>query len=128
MQPLVPDWARRGQPNPLGLNEGDGKPLVIVGLTVNWRNAADDERARAITRSTMDEIEAFAKTTETGHRYRYLNYCADWQKPFEGYGRANWERLNKTSKKYDPAGLFQTGCTGGFKLEMITATTEADDL
>lgn len=91
---------------------------MIVLFTVNWGNARDDERVSSITRSTLESIEAFADKNGTGHRYRYLNYCADWQRPFEGYGMENWERLKRVSRKYDPDGMFQKGCSGGFKLDV----------
>ncbi|PQE13564.1 FAD binding domain-containing protein [Rutstroemia sp. NJR-2017a BVV2] len=69
-----------------------------------------------MTRKAVEEIEAVAAKNGTGNRYRYLNYCAKWQKPFEGYGEENWRFLKDTSRKYDPEGLFQRGCMGGFKL------------
>jgi hypothetical protein len=47
-----------------------------------------------------------------------LNYCAEWQRPFESYGEENWQFLKEMSKKYDPEGLFQKGCVGGFKLDV----------
>ena len=126
MQPFVPDWARKGQSNPLGLNEGGSEALVNISFTVNWGNAEDDERARAITRSTLESVDEFAKRHGTDHRYRYLNYCADWQRPFEGYGIENWEQLKETSAKYDPKGLFQKACRGGFKLDMTTKNFDSD--
>ena len=116
LQPLVPDWACKGDPNPLGLGDSTGDPLVIVSLTVNWDSAKDDAFVKAATRRALEEIEAFAGAHGTGHRYRYLNYCAEWQRPFKGYGEENWWFLREVSKKYDPEGLFQKGCTGGFKL------------
>jgi hypothetical protein len=33
-----------------------------------------------------------------------------------GYGQDNLEFLRQASIKYDPEGLFQKGCVGGFKL------------
>lgn len=45
-----------------------------------------------------------------------MNYCAGWQKPFDAYGEDNKRFLREVSGKYDPDGLVQRGCTGGFKL------------
>ncbi|KAE9382165.1 FAD-binding domain-containing protein [Stipitochalara longipes BDJ] len=115
LQPLLPDWVRKGDANPLGLHDID-EALVIVNFTVNWDEAQNDEFVKSTTRQTVEKIEAFAVANKTTHRYRYLNYCAEWQKPFEGYGKENWEFLKGVSKKYDPEGLFQNGCVGGFKL------------
>jgi FAD/FMN-containing dehydrogenase len=117
LQPFLPDWVRRGDPNPLGLQDID-EPLVIVSFTVNWAEKQDDEFVKTTTRKVVEEIEAFAAANKTDHPYRYLNYCAKWQKPFKGYGAENWQFLKDTSRKYDPEGLFQKGCVGGFKLAL----------
>ncbi|MCJ1387942.1 hypothetical protein MMC18_000785 [Xylographa bjoerkii] len=119
LQPMLPEWARKGDPNPLGLDEGSDDPLVIVSFTVNWLESKDDEFVKATVRQVIERIEAFAVAHKTGHRYRYLNYCAHWQRPFEGYGVENWRFLREVSKKYDPDGLFQKGCVGGFKLDVV---------
>jgi hypothetical protein len=116
LQPLLPDWARRGDPNVLGLDSCTAEPLVNVSFTVNWAQARDDETVRTITRAAIEQIDAFAAEHGTEHRYRYINYCSHWQSPFDGYGQDNLAFLRQASIKYDPEGLFQRGCVGGFKL------------
>ncbi|KAF1936519.1 FAD binding domain-containing protein [Clathrospora elynae] len=116
LQPLLPEWARKGDANPLGLDSGGDEPLVIVSFTVNWARSEDDELVQGITRTAIEKIDAFAERKGMGHRYRYLNYCAGWQKPFEGYGDENLQFLREVSKEVDPEGMFQKGCVGGFKL------------
>ena len=118
LQPLLPDWVRKGDANPLGLHDTH-EPLVIVSFTVNWAERRDDEIVKTTTRRTIDQIEAVAASEKTSHRYRYLNYCAEWQRPLEGYGADNWRFLQGVSRRYDPEGLFQTGCVGGFKLDVV---------
>lgn len=118
LQPLLPEWARKGDTNPLGLDNGSHDPLVIVSFTVNWDERRDDDFVKTTTRRTVEQIDAAAAAKQTGHRYRYLNYCAEWQRPFAGYGEENWRFLQEVSGKYDPEGLFQRGCAGGFKLGM----------
>lgn len=119
MQPLLSDWARKGDANPLGLHDSTDESLVIVIFTVNWDQRQDDDFVKMTTRRTVEQIDAFTAAHGTGHPYRYLNYCADWQKPFEGYGEENWRFLKGVSKIYDPDGLFQRGCVGGFKLDDV---------
>jgi len=114
LQPLHSDWASKGNPSPLGLSLSD--PMVIVSLSVQWLDEKDDELARDTTRSTIEKFQALMKKKNTGHRFRYLNYCAAWQDPFKGYGDENQMFLWDVSRKYDPEGLFQKGCIGGFKL------------
>ncbi|MCJ1417466.1 hypothetical protein MMC32_003810 [Xylographa parallela] len=118
LQPLLPEWARKGDANPLGLLDSSSEALVMVSFTVNWAEPRDDEFVKTTTRDTIEQIDAFAAAHKTGHRYRYLNYCAEWQRPFEGYGLENWQFLQSVSRKYDPEGLFQKGCVGGFKLDV----------
>ena len=118
LQLLSPDWVRKGDPNPLGLHDCTDEPLVIVSFTVNWAERRDDEFVKTTTRRTVEQIEAVAAAKKTGHRYRYLNYCAEWQRPFEGYSEENRRFLQGMSRKYDPEGLFQRGCVGGFKLDV----------
>lgn len=116
LQPCLPSWARKGDANPLGLDEGSDEPLVNVQFTVNWALEEHDDVVRSIAREAIEQIDAFALEHGTGHRYRYLNYCAAWQNPFEGYGEENLKFLRSVSKEVDPEGLFQRGCGGGFKL------------
>ena len=116
LQPLLPEWARKGDPHPLGLLENTHESLVVVSFTVNWDERQNDEFIKETTRRTIEQMDAVATAYGTAHPFRYLNYCADWQKPFEGYGEESWRFLRGVSKKYDPEGLFQTGCVGGFKL------------
>lgn len=121
LQPLLPDWVRKGDANPLGLDGGIDEPLVIVSFTVNWAECRDDDFVQTITRRTVEQIDAAAAANKTGHRYRYLNYCAQWQRPFEAYGGENWRFLQGVSRRYDPEGLFQKACVGGFKLDLVDA-------
>ena len=116
LQPLLPIWACLGDPNPIGLNEKIERALVIVSFTVNWNEGQDDDFVKTITRKTIERIEAFAIKSGTNHPHRYINYCSEWQRPYESYGEENLRFLRDTAKKYDPDELFQKGCLGGFKL------------
>jgi FAD/FMN-containing dehydrogenase len=117
-QPLLPEWVRKGDPNPLGLHDLTDEPLVVVSFAINWDEGRDDELIKERARRALEKMEAFAAANKTGHRWRSLNYCAEWQKPIESYGEENLRLLQEVSRKYDPNGLFQRGCVGGFKLNM----------
>ncbi|RDW66556.1 hypothetical protein BP6252_10191 [Coleophoma cylindrospora] len=118
LQPLAPEWVRKGNASPHFLRDATDEPLVIVSFTNNWVESRDDAFVQQTTRHAIEQIDAFAAAHGTGHRFRFLNYCADWQKPFEGYGEENLRFLREVSTQYDPDGLFQKGCAGGFKLGM----------
>ncbi len=45
-----------------------------------------------------------------------MNYAWIDQDPIVSYNAENKGRLQQVSKKYDPEGVFQKGCPGGFKL------------
>jgi FAD/FMN-containing dehydrogenase len=117
LQPLLPAWIRKGDPNPMGLQDSPDMPLILVSYTVSWARAQDDELVEGNIRKGIERIDAFAAARNTGHPYRFQNYCGEWQNPFEGYGEEGLRFLREMSGKYDPDGLFQKGCVGGFKLE-----------
>lgn len=116
LQPLLSDWVRKGDDNPLDLQDTYAS-LVVVIFTVDWDESRDDDFVKTLTKRTVEQIDDFATANKTGHPYRYLNYCADWQKPFLGYGEENLQFLRGVSKTYDLDGLFQRGCVGRFKLD-----------
>ena len=120
LQPILPDWVHKGDANPMGLYSTVDEPLILVNFTVNWAKHEDDELVEKLTREAIEKIDAFAAANGTAHRYRYMNYCGAWQRPFEGYGEENLRFLQHVSRKYDPDGLFQRGCMGGFKLNTVT--------
>ncbi|XP_014560919.1 hypothetical protein COCVIDRAFT_22907 [Bipolaris victoriae FI3] len=118
LQPLLPTWTCKGDANLMGLDDKDREALVIVSFTVNWALRKDDEVVQNITRAAIEQIDAYALERGTQHKYRYMNYCAKWQNPFDGYGDENLESLHRVRREVDPEGLFQRGCIGGFKLGM----------
>ncbi|KAL8822082.1 MAG: hypothetical protein Q9191_007176 [Dirinaria sp. TL-2023a] len=117
LQPLLPGMIKKGQSDSLGLGTRT-QPLVIVLFTVVWKNTADDQLVDQTTRSIIRDIDQYAASRGTADIYRYLNDCASWQNPFDGYGTENKRFLQEISRTYDPNGLFQRACVGGFKLDM----------
>jgi hypothetical protein len=108
-QAILPEWMNKGFPNIFGL-EGCTEPLIIIGCSVTWAKAEDDELVRSTVRQTIDKINVAAAAKKTSHTYRFVNYSMEWQRPYDG--------LREASQKYDADGLFQTGCAGGFKLPL----------
>jgi FAD/FMN-containing dehydrogenase len=112
-QAVQPEWMNKGFPNVLGL-EGCREPLVIVSVSVKWDRAEDDVHVRAVVRRMFEGIEAEAARRGAGHPYRFMNYCSEWQRPLHGRGEESVKLMREASRKYDPDGLFQVGCAGGF--------------
>ncbi|TVY47459.1 hypothetical protein LOCC1_G002213 [Lachnellula occidentalis] len=103
-------------PNVLSL-EGCTEPLIIIGFSVTWMKAEDDELVRSTIRHAIQRIDTMAAARQSGHPYRFTNYCMEWQRPYDGCSEENLKLMREVSQKYDPAGLFQSGCPGGFKLD-----------
>ncbi|KAL8676864.1 MAG: hypothetical protein Q9186_006651 [Xanthomendoza sp. 1 TL-2023] len=117
LQPLLPVMVRKGQADSQGL-AGRTESLVIILFTIVWERKTDDDLVQRTTRKVINDIDEFAATQGTADPYRYLNDCAIWQSPFDGYGAESKRFLQQISKVYDPDGLFQRACSGGFKLGM----------
>lgn len=100
--------------NSLGL---DGQPnLFNLLLSISWDTPADDAAISAQAKLFIAQTTAIAKTKGLYNKYVYLNYAAEWQDPISGYGADVKTRLRAASRKYDPTGVFQAQCIGGFKL------------
>ncbi|KAL8785762.1 MAG: hypothetical protein Q9195_008505 [Heterodermia aff. obscurata] len=115
--PLLPQMAKQGQADSMGFADRT-EPLVIILFTVIWEKKTDDELVGQTTRAIISDIDDFATSKGTANSYRYLNNCASWQSLFDGYGAENKRFLQPMSRMYDPDGLFQQTCIGGFKLDM----------
>ena len=118
-QPFPLPFSRETSPlggNSLGLDAASDGPLILLLLTAKWTDAANDDQMYAAVKKTLEVIDLAAKAAGAYHRFRYLNYAAGWQDPFAGYGAENKARLQEVSRKYDPDGVFQLNCPGGFKL------------
>ncbi|RYP21127.1 hypothetical protein DL765_002416 [Monosporascus sp. GIB2] len=116
-QAILPAWMNKGDPNVLGL-EGCTEPLIILNCSVTWAEAKDDELVRSTIRHTLEQIDAAAAARQSDHPYRFMNYCMEFQRPYEGCGEENLKLMREASQKYDPDGLFQSGLAGGFKLDI----------
>ena len=114
-QAILPGWINKGYPNVLGL-EGCTEPLIIINCSVTWAEGNDDNLVRSTIRSTLEQIDTAAAARKSDHPYRFMNYCMEWQRPYEGCGKENLKLMREASQMYDPDALFQTGCAGGFKL------------
>jgi len=101
--------------NALGLDSADGN-LVLAFLSISWTDKADDEMVATQTKRFVQEVESVAQSMRLLHRWKYLNYAAEWQDPIAGYGKVNKEKLGAISRKYDSHGVFVRQVPGGFKV------------
>ena len=116
-QPVPPAVTSKGLPNSLGLSTSNSsQSLVIALLTTSWYNKKDDELVEREAARLFDRIDSRARELGVAHRYRYLNYASPDQDPIASYGPESVENMRRVSRAYDPHGMFQQACVGGFKL------------
>ncbi|KAI9651738.1 MAG: hypothetical protein M1831_000488 [Alyxoria varia] len=116
-QPLPPAIKSKSKMNPFGLH-ADKSTSIIVLLTTSWKLPKHDRRMEEQTKQFIEDVETVAKERGLFQRYKYLNYAGVHQDPLASYGDENYRMLQDVSRKYDPAGLFQKACVGGFKLSL----------
>ncbi|KAI8943026.1 hypothetical protein NX059_001062 [Plenodomus lindquistii] len=113
--PILEKTKMRGG-NALGLDSNDG-PLMLVLVSLKWSDSADDSRINRFAAKIKDRAIAAATAKGKANDYLFMNYASPYQDPVTSYGSANQARLKAISKKYDPAGVFETLQPGYFKLE-----------
>lgn len=101
--------------NSLGINPVDG-PLMSILILSFWQNKEDDDKIQSTFKGVIEAVDQDATTRGTAVPYKYMNYAAPFQDPINSYGEKSKAKLQATSKKYDPEGLFQKGVIGGWKL------------
>ncbi|KAF5008182.1 hypothetical protein FDECE_5515 [Fusarium decemcellulare] len=101
--------------NSLGLGPG-GKDLVMAVLTAAYSDREDNVRVQRVLQLVMDNQIRVTQQKGLYIPYKYLNYADKSQDPIASYGEAVKRRLQATSHKYDPQGVFQKRVPGGFKL------------
>ncbi|KAI0016758.1 hypothetical protein F4780DRAFT_797372, partial [Xylariomycetidae sp. FL0641] len=101
--------------NSLGLEASDG-PLVSLLLLSYWSKKSDDDAVLTMMTTSLEKMKQDAASKGQLVPYVYMNYAFTNQDPIQSYGAGNKEALQQASKKYDPEGLFQKACPGGFKL------------
>lgn len=101
--------------NALGLRLEDG-PLSIVQINSVWARRDLDQRVLASADKAIAEIRALAAERGAGSDFVYMNYAAQSQDVFAGYGKANEERLINVAQKYDPNGTLKRLWKGYFQI------------
>jgi hypothetical protein len=87
--------------------------MLIAGL---WDDTASNELVNGIAQKLTRDIDSKARAMGMLHKFQYINYADPSQHPIQSYGDENVEQLRRTSRKYDPKGVFQRQVPGGFKL------------
>ncbi|KAK8084449.1 hypothetical protein PG997_005720 [Apiospora hydei] len=101
--------------NVLGLDPTNG-PVVNVLLLSYWTDKKDDVGVISFMQKALKRIERNADERGQLVPFIYWKYAFSDQEALRSYGEENVRKLQAASRKYDPDGLFQKSCPGGFKL------------
>lgn len=115
----LPAPPRNGtSPNSLGFTSTDTpeKEMLFLQIIFTFEDAAATDGFEEALKDFVKLIEGIAKEEGVLHQFKYLNFAASFQDPFDGYGREVAGKLKAVAKKYDPSGVFQKRVPGGFKL------------
>lgn len=104
--------------NVLGL---DNIPFdaIMLQVSVSVKDPKVAEWARPRIEAFVAELRAFAESRNGFVDWTYLNYAHSSQEVLQGYGEENTRAIKKAAVKYDPQGVFQTICQGGFKIAAL---------
>lgn len=92
--------------------------MIQVNVSVRTRELAD--WARPCVRGVVDGVRLFAETIDEGlSPWLYMNYASPDQDVLQSYGPENVRKMKEAAVKYDPKGVFQRLCPGGFKITAI---------
>lgn len=97
----------------MGASDGD---LVLFVVSASWHRPEHDYIITTAAWKLIAKIDEATRKEGMYHPFKYLNYAAAWQDPIGSYGDENVRKLRSASRKYDPHGMFQEQCPGGFKL------------
>lgn len=101
--------------NVLGL-EQNKHDAILIQASASVRTHELEEWVRPKVRAVVEGTRTFAATIKDGVvPWIYLNYAHASQDVLQSYGPDNVRLIRETASRYDPEGVFQHLCPGGFK-------------
>lgn len=91
---------------------------ILLQVSVSFKSADLVEWARERAEALLEEVRTFAGKDRLSD-WLYLNYADASQSALEGYGPENVRKIREVAAKYDPEGVFQRLCPGGFKVSAV---------
>ncbi|KAI5926902.1 FAD-binding domain-containing protein [Camillea tinctor] len=104
--------------NVMGLEQHDSDG-IIWGLHVMVRTPELETWAFPRLRRAYEGVREFAKSIDGLLSWTTANYAHPTQEVFQSYGKENVKRIREVALKYDPDGVFQHLCPGGFKISSV---------
>ena len=92
----------------------------LLWLAVAQVRTPEQERfAYPLVRDWVHAVRQFAAIIGGNLEWTYLNYADRSQDPLINYGLENVRFMKDVAAKYDPDQVFQTLCSGGFKVSNV---------
>ena len=104
--------------NVLGIDRQPHNGLLWLAVA-QVRTPAQERFAYAKIEEWVRAVKEFAATIGGNLEWTYLNYADRSQDPLGSYGVENVHFMQEVANKYDPGGVFQTLCRGGFKVSQV---------
>lgn len=92
---------------------------IMLQVSVSVKDPKAAEWACPRIETFVAELRAFCESRKGFVSWTYLNYAHGSQGVLQGYGEDNIGKINKAAAKYDPQGVFQKICLGGFKIATL---------
>ncbi|KAI1323747.1 hypothetical protein F5Y16DRAFT_403080 [Xylariaceae sp. FL0255] len=123
LKPIPTEYVTNGSgaagENMLGL-ERYPHDAVLMQASISVRTPELAEWARPEVRRMIQGVQDFAESVPDGLcPWLYLNYANPEQEVLQSYGPENLDKMRKVASKYDPYGVFQRLCPGGFKISNV---------
>lgn len=120
-QPLPLSFIERSKEsggNIMGLEQHDTDG-IIWGFHVMVRTPELEAWALPKVRGVYENLRAFAISIDGLLSWTTANYAHPTQEVLQSYGKDNVRKLKDAAAKYDPEGVFQHLCPGGFKISAV---------
>ncbi|KAJ8127709.1 hypothetical protein O1611_g5924 [Lasiodiplodia mahajangana] len=102
--------------NIMGLEDNKSDGIIWHTVTI-MKTPEQHAFAYARLKLCVESLREFAASIEGGLlRWIYMNYADKSQDVLASYGPENVKKMRKVAGKYDPDGVFQKLCPGGWKL------------
>ncbi|KAM7189291.1 hypothetical protein V8F20_010199 [Naviculisporaceae sp. PSN 640] len=108
--------ATGGPKNILGLETTLTDNSILLLAVTMVKTAEQEEFAYPLVKKWVEDVKAFAESIGGAQDWLYLNYADSSQDVLASYGEENVRLMREVSKKYDPEGVLQRLCPGGFKI------------
>lgn len=92
---------------------------LILTVSVMVKTQEDSAFISPEIKAWVDALQRFAAEINGNQDWVYANYADTIQDPIASYGAENVAFLRDVAGRYDPDGMFQSRCPGGFKLPVV---------